>query len=768
MQQTLGNQGVLRRLQAKLAVSQPGDAFEQEADRVAEAVMSQTGSKPISAPPMPVVGPAAPVQRKCAACEQEDEDLQVQRKEAPAAPAANAAPSVQRALNSPGQHLDRSTRSIMESMLGHDFSHVRVHTDVNASKSAEAVDALAYTVGSDVVFGESEYRPETASGKRLLAHELTHVIQQSATGSRLSRQERGKAAPGATNVSLVLISLGSQQIQFQTSSGNYTYDLVQGAQPLVPGGFTASVKVVGNNVHMSAVTGNQSAKANFGYKLRRGGENPSTFFHGQTSVHVTVISEPLAAQASSISTLASASAGISGSETVHVQVLTAAQFQAMTGQSADQLPEGQFKPGADVANGPSILPGGAFPMVTRPGPGLPFPVGTTGITWQGSHLSHFVVEEGSPLSQLIFGEGSMRIRGFRSDLLTHARSQFLERGPLGELLYGPGGGPATIRLNRGAPGTYANDLLFPYMPGATAVTPLNLTPDQAERALKAMNAAEAGYKGQNYTFSTVPRDNPYYATSYGNVCPPGVVNCITLQDVTEQVLGGRRRLVLQRGGQTLDIQTGEVFDAAGVRIDPANVDPAIWENARSLVGRNINRPGMAANMDKYIAQNEEAFTKLGLEARPISGAMWARAGAGFIRVGGTVLMVYGAYKTGERIANAPEEEKPIVIAEEAGSWGGGFIGNVLGSALGGAFVCSETGPGAFVCGLVFGIAGGVTGSVIGESAMHNVGKTIVDVGKITPAQLIEGATLMFGSPEDKRNYYQWRKFETGESNPFDY
>jgi hypothetical protein len=77
-----------------------------------------------------------------------------------------------------GQPLDRETRAEMETSLGHDFSDVRVHTGGGASESAKSVQAQAYTVGNDVVFGGDNYSPGTASGKRMLAHELTHVVQQ--------------------------------------------------------------------------------------------------------------------------------------------------------------------------------------------------------------------------------------------------------------------------------------------------------------------------------------------------------------------------------------------------------------------------------------------------------------------------------------------------------------------------------------------------------------------------------------------------------------
>jgi hypothetical protein len=77
-----------------------------------------------------------------------------------------------------GTPLDAETRADMEGRLGHDFSDVRVHTDARAQQSAEAVSAHAYTVGSDVVFGRGQYDPSSAEGKKTLAHELTHVVQQ--------------------------------------------------------------------------------------------------------------------------------------------------------------------------------------------------------------------------------------------------------------------------------------------------------------------------------------------------------------------------------------------------------------------------------------------------------------------------------------------------------------------------------------------------------------------------------------------------------------
>jgi hypothetical protein len=94
-----------------------------------------------------------------------------------------------------GQPLDHDTRGFMESRLGHDFSDVRVHTDAKASQSAQSVQAHAYTVGNDIVFQSGQYAPDTAAGKRMLAHELTHVVQQR------SGPVDGTPAPGGINIS---------------------------------------------------------------------------------------------------------------------------------------------------------------------------------------------------------------------------------------------------------------------------------------------------------------------------------------------------------------------------------------------------------------------------------------------------------------------------------------------------------------------------------------------------------------------------------------
>jgi Domain of unknown function (DUF4157) len=170
-----------------LRIRDVNDMYEQEADHVAEELMTGRAARWHWALPGLSIGSS--LQRKCscggssgadAECEacQKKEGASLQRKAAGPASSRTAPPIVQDVLASPGRPLDPSTRGVMEAHFGCDFGTIRVHTDARASESAHAIDALAYTVGSDVVFGAGRYAPDTSRGKRLLAHELAHTIQQ--------------------------------------------------------------------------------------------------------------------------------------------------------------------------------------------------------------------------------------------------------------------------------------------------------------------------------------------------------------------------------------------------------------------------------------------------------------------------------------------------------------------------------------------------------------------------------------------------------------
>jgi outer membrane protein OmpA-like peptidoglycan-associated protein len=186
-----------RVLQRKLAINRPGDIYEQEADRVADAVMRM----PASAPTLETVresGLPSRLQRcscgkpvtsgeQCEACK--TQGTRLQRSPTTSSENTSAPPIVHDVLNSAGRPLDAATRQFMEPRFGHDFSNVRVHTGSQAAESARAVNALAYTVGNNVVFGSGQYAPSTQAGGKLLAHELAHTLQQeSQEPGQLSRK----------------------------------------------------------------------------------------------------------------------------------------------------------------------------------------------------------------------------------------------------------------------------------------------------------------------------------------------------------------------------------------------------------------------------------------------------------------------------------------------------------------------------------------------------------------------------------------------------
>jgi uncharacterized protein DUF4157 len=181
LQRTIGNQAVLRMLsrpgpvvQPKLTINQPGDQYEQEADRVAEQVMRMPDPE-AAARLRSMQSTGADLQRKCAGCEEQDK---LQRKETGTGP-ETAPLIVHQVLASPGQPLDAEGRAFFEPRFGCEFSQIRIHTDTRAAESAKSVGALAYTVGSNIAFARGRYAPDTAAGRRLLGHELTHVLQQS-------------------------------------------------------------------------------------------------------------------------------------------------------------------------------------------------------------------------------------------------------------------------------------------------------------------------------------------------------------------------------------------------------------------------------------------------------------------------------------------------------------------------------------------------------------------------------------------------------------
>lgn len=200
---SVGNQAMQRlikqgRLQKKLTINQPGDAFEQEADQVADKVMRMAdpaSTQPLTRP----VRSSAGLQRCSCGSGSSGEECQgckaqaIRLQRASAVEAADTAPPiVHDVLNSPGKPLDPTTRNFMEPRFGRDFSGVRIHTDSYAAESANAVNARAYTVGNHIAFAAGRYGGDTAA-RALLAHELSHVVQQDHAPENHLQRACGKA-----------------------------------------------------------------------------------------------------------------------------------------------------------------------------------------------------------------------------------------------------------------------------------------------------------------------------------------------------------------------------------------------------------------------------------------------------------------------------------------------------------------------------------------------------------------------------------------------
>lgn len=162
-------------LQTKLEISKPEDIYEQEANRIAEHILRM---------PDPAIGNSFLINNRQASCifnnSNHRNDLAQQKLEKLSKKTGKEVPSqISEVLSSPGQAIHPATRNFMESRFQKDFSTVRVHVDEKAVESTRALQARAYTIGQDIVFGLNQYSPQTESGQLLLAHELTHVLQQS-------------------------------------------------------------------------------------------------------------------------------------------------------------------------------------------------------------------------------------------------------------------------------------------------------------------------------------------------------------------------------------------------------------------------------------------------------------------------------------------------------------------------------------------------------------------------------------------------------------
>lgn len=268
LQRTIGNQAVGKLfrsgyLQKKLNIGPANDKYEQEADHIADQVVSrdepisdsqQTGAISNTLSRKPLVNKITPIQKKPITSE-----------------------------NS-GKPLTPNQRSFFEPRFGTNFANVRLHTDTNAAHLARLVSARAFTTGGNIYFGRGEYSPNTMQGKRLMAHELTHTVQQTGksgvkqnvpTIQRKSRdtsreltRDTGVTIPAGTLVNYRLNQFG-QELWSQSSSHTYQWTVYDSSgnvfysqattqpkiklQAVMPGSFKVEVQVINNGVPVDSM-----------------------------------------------------------------------------------------------------------------------------------------------------------------------------------------------------------------------------------------------------------------------------------------------------------------------------------------------------------------------------------------------------------------------------------------------------------------------------------------------------------------------------------
>ncbi len=656
-------------LPAKLAVGAVDDPLERAADRVAHRAMQPRG------------GPLA---------------AGVPRARSVALPEGAA-----HVLGSGGQPLDLATRGFFEPRFGSDFSSVRVHTDDHGAASARLLEALAYTVGDHVVFSKDQYEPTGLPGRRLLAHELAHVVQQrgSGAGPYVQRQPDtrphgpGHGASGQPSshgrVLFVQVERNADTITFVTEAGSLRYSLLTPTEVPV-GNYRFSVAVRGNNLSLTA-PGEASNYAPFRYRIAAGQPNPADLLRRQPHVDVMVIEGSGAGPSAGGGKSASGSEAADDSVRFQVQRLTPEQFRAITGLSADALPAGSLVSGSTLSpsaiaaesptsrqnrdspitgGGAGLIPGiGGAAALTR-FPSYPIPPNATGIIWTQMGAGHLTE----------FGNvgGDMTARGFRYDLWMNLFPSLRETG---------------------LPGSFQNDFVFTLMPNQTIVY------RSAERATAEAFAARLLGTRYDQTYRFPPR-----AGSGVSVCGSNCIN-VPANEVTA-ALGVRPEILTPQG--------------------PADILTA--GRPRAGAPFEASQAGRGTAMREWLGQSDAYFADRGLTRMPVPAyTPAARGGVVFIKGGGTILMIYGAYRTGERIAHASDAELPKVVYEEAGSWAGGVIGSALGTAAAGAVLCAPSGPadlvcvvGGFAAGLLLGMAGSQAGSASGGAAVDWFSQSVAE------------------------------------------
>lgn len=596
LQQRAGNQAMQHLLrsgviQAKLAVSQPNDPAEQEADRTADRIMRSHAG----------VGSAA---TSCS-CGTDEEDMcdecrakqTVARKAEGASPAAapSSARKIDSVLQSPGRSLDAATRAFFEPRFGRDLSNVRIHSDAAAATSARSIQAHAYAAGDDLVFDTGRFAPETQDGRRLLAHELSHVVQK----------QKGAEEPS---------------IQRQPN----------------PGG--------------SASAADQS-------------ETPA-LDAGESTVRF------------------------------QVQVITPEAFQAMTGKSAEELPEGQLVTTATTGAGMGMAMSGMFgvPAAGMAGANAPGPAGSVSVMPGPFDAS-------SPMGRVVaFGLANrsyMDTAEANTGLTAINIQDFNTWDPMmGKPM--PPGWP----YFPGGPGMEA-EFENPARPGGL---------DPMFSGVMAQEALEGDVAGTAHFDMRGSTARPFELTP---ALPEGDMPGFSLQDLHSASEA--------RQGIAYLASTGPGERNVTIVIQHEDGVTTITPESNSIEGAPLPE-WIASHMPNISNTPEPPTPAPGVP--PMEGPVFtptAGAAASFIRVGGTILMIYGAYRSVERIRNAPEAERTKVELEEGGSWIGGALGSAFGAAEAAGVFCLPAGPADFIC-----VAGGALGGFIMGAVGSTIGRAVGD------------------------------------------
>ena len=229
----------------QLSVSQPGDAHEVEADRMADAVMSAPSphtNANITASPQ--TASRATTHRTCAQCDDESEQKGgglIHREPSSTSPIEVASAAVAtniHAMEGGGHALPETTRAYFEPRFGANLSHVRVHTGGRAEQTAKSINAKAFTVGPNIAFGSGHYSPESQEGRKLLAHELTHVMQQD-RGPAIQRDVLDDVGDAVSSVAGTVSDVASDAVDVvsdvASGAANKVSDLVSDAADAVTG-----------------------------------------------------------------------------------------------------------------------------------------------------------------------------------------------------------------------------------------------------------------------------------------------------------------------------------------------------------------------------------------------------------------------------------------------------------------------------------------------------------------------------------------------------